>query len=163
MPSSFISSVSPIVHALIDYAPTKVVDIGPGWGKYGLLCREYLTKLDWLDAVEVREGRLETQDVIYDHVFECDARCFIGWASYEMALFIDVIEHMSKPDGHALLASILGDGAAVLVSTPKVFIEQHDPRNPYEEHLSLWDWSDFDGYTIIKDLSTIDAIIYILR
>lgn len=164
MPSSFVDSVAPIMHAVIDLAPERVVDVGPGWGKYGLMCREYLSRLKWLDAVEVKEGRCPVQDLIYDHIFESDARCFHGWGSYDLILLIDVIEHMSKEDGHALLRMMLRTGASVLVSTPKVFVEQHDDHNPYEEHICLWDWRDFnDHYGVKADMSTIDSIIYLLR
>jgi 2-polyprenyl-3-methyl-5-hydroxy-6-metoxy-1,4-benzoquinol methylase len=163
MPSSYIDSLPPIVHSIIDLAPRRIVDVGPGCGKYGLMCREYLPEIDWLDAVEVREGRRALQDVIYDHVFERDARLFSGWPAYDLILLIDVIEHMSKEDGHALLSSMLADGAAVLVSTPKTFFEQHAIHNPYEDHLSLWAWPDFDRYVIKADVSTVDSIIYVLR
>lgn len=163
MPSSFVDSVPNIIHGIIEYGPRKIVDVGPGWGKYGLMCREYLGDLDWLDAVEVPPGRYPTQDAIYDHIFECDARTFAGWSAYDLVLLIDVIEHMSKADGHVMLERMRLCGAAVLLSTPKVFIEQHDPHNPFEDHQCLWEWPDFDGYTVMKDLSTVDAIIYLLR
>jgi hypothetical protein len=163
MPSSFVDSVAPIMHTIIDMVPERIVDVGPGWGKYGLMCREYLPNLKWLDAVEVPEGRCSVQDEIYDHVFEGDARCFRGWRPYELALLVDVIEHMSKEDGHALLRRMLQAGADVLVSTPKVFVEQHDDDNPYEEHICLWTWQDFnDHYEVKVDVSTIDSIIYLL-
>jgi hypothetical protein len=161
MPSSYLDSVTPIMHAVINANPATVVDVGPGWGKYGLMCREYLPDLQVLDAVEVKEGRCPTQDSIYDFVFVTDARTFRGW-KYDFALLIDVIEHMSKADGHALLRAMLGSGAKVLVSTPKVFAEQHDEHNPYEEHICLWSWQDFENYRVTVDASTIDSIIYVL-
>lgn len=163
MPSSFVDSVAPILHTIINFAPERVVDVGPGWGKYGLMCREYLPGLKWLDAVEVKEGRCLTQESIYDHIFVSDARCFRGWLPYDLVLLIDVIEHMSKEDGHALLRAMLRAGASVLVSTPKLFVEQHDDGNPYEEHICLWTWDEFnDHYWVKVDASTVDSIIYLL-
>jgi 2-polyprenyl-3-methyl-5-hydroxy-6-metoxy-1,4-benzoquinol methylase len=162
MPSSFVDSVPSIVHLLIRRAPGRVVDIGPGWGKYGLLCREYLHNIDWLDAVEVSEGRKATQDPIYDDVHVSDVRLFKYWRCYDLALMIDVIEHMDHEDGHQILQKVLGDGCSVLVSTPKAFVEQSDARNPYETHVSLWTGEDFERYEIEEDASTIDSIIYLL-
>lgn len=163
MPSSFVDSVAPIMHTIIESAPASVIDVGPGWGKYGLMCREYLPKLRWLDAVEVNEGRCPTQDEIYDYVFEIDARLFRGWSTYDLVLLIDVIEHMSKRDGHALLQAMLRVGTSVLVSTPKLFVKQHDEDNPYEEHICLWTWQEFnDHYWVKADASTVDSIIYLL-
>jgi hypothetical protein len=167
MPSSFIDSIPPIMKFLIDLQPTRVIDVGPGWGKYGLMCREYLPGLEQLWAVEVTPGRLSTQDVIYDKVFECDARDFSTagwpWTEADIILFIDVIEHMTRPEGHRLLNAMINSGARVLLSTPKTFIEQHDEDNPYETHRSLWSWRTLQPHGVERDLSTIDSIIYVLK
>lgn len=168
MPSSFVDSVPPIMKYIIDLAPARIVDVGPGWGKYGLMCREYLPELVQLDAVEVSEGRLPTQDEIYNQVFVGDVRERSAnfWDGYDLVLIIDVIEHMEKEAGLQLLSDILNAGASVLVSTPKQWMEQHDERNPYEAHVSHWKWNDFrpeaDNPYHVVDLSTIDSIIYVL-
>lgn len=164
MPSSFADSYPAIVHLLVQAQPKRVVDIGPGWGKYGLACREYLPNLESLRAVEVAQGRKSTQDAIYDLVYTDDARHLTRefWHRFDLALLVDVIEHMSKAEGHALLRDLTDAGAQVLVATPKVFFEQHDDHNPFEEHVSLWVWSEFEPYHMVGDASTIDAIIYLL-
>jgi len=162
MPSSYLDSVPPIVHTIIGLAPRRVLDVGPGWSKYGLMCREYLPGLRWIDAVEVPTGRKPIQDQVYDHIFEIDARRFKGWKPYDLVLLIDVIEHMSKEDGHALVRSMLAAGTSVLVSTPKVFVEQHDDHNPHETHICLWAWDEFYTYNVTVDASTVDSIIYVL-
>lgn len=165
MPSSFVDSFAPIVHMLIQIQPRKVLDIGPGWGKYGLACREYLPDLEFLAGIDVPQGRLSTQDAIYDHVFVGDVRDAPDkfYSGYDVALLVDVIEHMTLGEGHQLLDTIQTAGCQVLVSTPKVFVEQHDDRNPYEEHKSLWGWEDFVPHGVDADVSTIDSIIYLLK
>ena len=165
MPSSFVDSFPPIVKLLTEITPKRVIDIGPGWGKYGLACREYLPTLETLHAIEVRQGRLPTQDAIYDWVYTGDVRSYSSaqfWSRWDLALLIDVIEHMSIADGHRVLDTILSVGCKILVSTPKVWDEQHDDKNPYETHICLWDWSEFGQHGIKYDISTIDAIIYLL-
>jgi hypothetical protein len=164
MPSSFVDSFPVIVKLLVDIRPSRVVDIGPGWGKYGLACREYLPQLERLDAIEVATGRLQTQDAIYDQVITGDARCVPVqvFKNYSVALLIDVIEHMTLEDGHELLDSVRAAGCEVLVSTPKIFTAQHDVLNPYEAHLSLWSWEQLRPHGIKRDVSTIDSIIYLL-
>lgn len=168
MPSSYIDSVPPIVKLLVDISPGAVIDVGPGWGKYGLACREYLLSLQDLWAVEVTPGRLPIQDAIYDRVIEEDVRrlCEPGsawpWERFDVVLFIDVIEHLSLQDGHMVLRHVQSHGCKVLVSTPQVFIEQHDPSNPFEDHISLWRWEDFARHGIEADASTSDSIIYLL-
>lgn len=165
VPSSFVDSFAPIVHLLIEQNPARVLDIGPGWGKYGLACREYLPDLEFLAAVEVPQGRLSTQDAIYDHVFVGDARNApeSTFAGYDVALLNDIIEHMPVKDGAQLLNTIQEAGCRPLVSTPKVWMEQRDVSNPYETHVSLWGWEDFVEHGVLVDASTIDSIIYLLK
>jgi hypothetical protein len=164
MPSSYVGSVPSIVNLMIDLSPRSIIDIGPGWGKYGLMAREYLPNLAKLDAVEVKEGARPTQTSIYDTVIWADVRTLNRntWGAYNMAFLIDVIEHMEQSEGHRLLRDIVSAGTIVVVATPKLFIEQHDDDNPYETHLSLWGWEDFGRYRLVRDVSTIDAIIYAL-
>lgn len=165
MPSSFAGSFAPIVNTLIHANPGRVLDIGPGWGKYGLACREYLPDLEFLAAIEVPQGRLSTQDAIYDHVFVGDVRNApdTTFAGYDVALLIDVIEHMTLDDGMQILSTIQENGCCPLVSTPKQFMEQHDDLNPFETHVSLWTWEHFADFGVVVDASTIDSIIYLLK
>lgn len=166
MPSSFVDSFPPIIKMLIDLQPTKVIDVGPGYGKYGLACREYLPNLQRLDCVEVPQGRYPIQDQIYDTVYTGDVRLITNpefWETYDVVLLIDVIEHMTHDDGHRLLAHMQRGCARVLVSTPKIFEEQSDDHNPHETHLSLWSWDDFAEHGVKFDISTIDSVIYVLR
>ena len=168
MPSSFVDSVPSIIKTIIDIAPKKIIDIGPGWGKYGLMSREYLgSELELLDAIEVPQGRLYTQDLIYDNIYEGDVRKqSVNWSKYNLVLFIDVIEHLEKEEGQKILRDIVNAGCAVLVSTPKEWMEQHDDNNPYEEHVSHWTWEDlwYEGMTDHGkiDASTIDSMIITL-
>lgn len=164
MPSSFVDSYAPIVKLLIERDPQHVMDIGPGFGKYGLACREYLPNLMFIAAIDVPPGRLTTQDAIYDHVFVGDVRDTSEnfFRGYQIALLIDVIEHMPIDDGHVVLNTIQRAGCMPLVSTPKIFTEQHDESNPYETHVSLWEWHDLAQHGVEADVSTIDSIIYLL-
>jgi hypothetical protein len=165
MPSSFVDAIPPIMKALIGLNPHNIIDIGPGWGKYGLLCSEYLPDLERLWAIEVPEGRRPTQDAIYDRVITKDVRQIhphhIDWSTFDIALMIDVIEHMPLAEGHQVINTIQR-GCPLLVSTPKIFTEQHSDTNPYETHQSLWDWPEFIRHGIVDDFSTIDSVIYLL-
>jgi 2-polyprenyl-3-methyl-5-hydroxy-6-metoxy-1,4-benzoquinol methylase len=102
--------------------------------------------------------------VIYDQIFNCDVRLLPEdhYQDYDVALIIDVIEHMSRPEGHRLLWAIRRAGCYVVLSTPKVFEHQHDDANPYEMHVSHWAWNHLRPHRIVADESTIDSIIYLL-
>lgn len=168
MPSSFVDSVPPTIKTIISLDPERVIDVGPGWGKYGLMCKEYLPNLQRVEAVEVREGYRHTQDCIYSKVIVRDVRDLPEdfWEPYDLVLMIDVIEHMEKEEGQILLKNIVNCWTSVLVSTPKIFEEQHDPSNPYETHVSHWEWDDFwypgMGDVDKIDSSTIDSMIITL-
>lgn len=169
MPSSYIDSVPPIVHALVELdqpTPLEIIDVGAGWGKYGLLAREYLGHA--IDGLDVHP------DPVLDFVRERIYRRFYHlnaltappafWRPYDLVLMVDVIEHMGMEEGAALLGRlILFHCCRVLVATPKVFFEQGPVGgNPYERHLSFWGWQEFRPFGIKKDYSTIDATIYLL-
>ena len=165
MPSSYVDSFAPIIKMIIERAPKHVLDIGPGWGKYGLACREYLPGLETLDAIEVPQGRIRTQPAIYDAVFIGDARDATEafFRAYDLVLLIDVIEHFPKRSGHALLDRMQRAGPEILIATPTWFFEQHDEANPHEEHLSLWGWDDLAPHGVELDVSTPDAVIYLIK
>src|SRR4051812_22928392 len=55
MPTSFVDHITPIMRYVMQRNPDTILDIGAGYGKYGLLCREYIDKWPWtkvIDAVE---------------------------------------------------------------------------------------------------------------
>jgi hypothetical protein len=134
------------------------------------MCREYLPDLERLVAVEAycRAGSsLErAQRMIYDEIAYSDVRALpSGWwdqVAPDLTLIIDVIEHLSHSEGHDLIDRVTQAGSRVLVSTPKVFMEQHDDENPFEDHVSHWTWEDFARHGIAQDVSTVDAIIMLL-
>lgn len=167
MPSSFVDSVPAVMKLAIEVNPRRVVDVGPGWGKYGLMCREYLPRLEELAAVEVHptDAAFPVLQAVYDGVLIQDARKVEPefWAGYQVALLIDMIEHMTIDEGHELLYAIQEGGCVPIVSTPKVFVHQHDADNPYEEHVSVWAWDDFTTHGIVTDASTIDSVVFRLK
>jgi 16S rRNA G1207 methylase RsmC len=50
MPTSNYEAISKILGEILVLDPRSVLDVGPGKGKYGVLCREYLN-LNKLDCV----------------------------------------------------------------------------------------------------------------
>lgn len=167
MPSSYVDSVPPIVHALVRINPRAVLDVGPGWGKYGVMCREYLADLECIEAAEVREGVKPTIHRIYDELYVGDIRErqreWWKCGTWDTVLLIDIIEHMSMADGHHLLDCILESGKRALISTPTRWFEQHVDGNPYEDHVSHWEVHDLaDRYPVAANVSTLDSLIMVL-
>ena len=85
MPSSQHQQISKIIDYVMTIDPKSVLEIGVGFGKYGLLCREYLEfwkgDVDWqlpikenwerrIDGIEAFESYINKhQDYIYDNLY----------------------------------------------------------------------------------------------
>lgn len=127
--------------------PYRVVDVGPGHGKYAVLVREYIDPLAELVAIEawapyVADFRL---DCLYDHVVVADVRSldtrvtnWLRWA--DTVLILDVLEHIPKTEALAVLDRIPGH---VVFSTPRDFFDNGPGLAPTEEHVSHWTPDDF--------------------
>ncbi|MEO5616692.1 MAG: hypothetical protein ABIS67_02895, partial [Candidatus Eisenbacteria bacterium] len=57
---------------------------------------------------------------------------------YELAMFIDVIEHLEKPDAWGFLAKLTRRAKKVLITTPWGFRPQEIAGMPWETHRSGW-------------------------
>jgi len=113
MPSSWPSQISPIMNIVLAMAPRTILDIGPGFGKYGVLCREYLDIVPGsrssstyppprrvtIDCIEAWPDYISPiHSYVYDDVYVGDARAVLpdlGAGAYDLAPFVDVLEHFS--------------------------------------------------------------------
>jgi SAM-dependent methyltransferase len=139
MPTSEAWQIPWVCDVIARQRPRSVLDVGAGYGKYGLLAREYSPAVERVDAIDVSRPRYEGYDHVYvgdvtrlDDVLPADA------PRYDLALFLDVIEHFEKPRGWAALEAITRRARRVLVTTPWGFRRQEIPGMPYETHRSGW-------------------------
>jgi len=149
MPTSSIDIVGTVTHWAWMEKPKRILDVGVGHGKYGLMVREYLEDQDVLDGVEAEPRYLEMfpwVKSIYDHVFEQDATTLTKEQLdvYDVILMVDVIEHMEKQQGLDLLDRIRG---AVIICTPVIWFENPEAHEGWltESHRSHWTLEDFGG------------------
>ena len=138
MPTSEHWQIPWIVDLIAAAAPASVLDVGAGFGKYGVLTREY-APVNRLDAVDANPPRYP----VYDHVYLGDLREFerlvpADAPRYDLALFIDAIEHLEKPAAWAVLDQLMRRARRVLVATPWGFRPQEIPGQPFETHRSGW-------------------------
>jgi hypothetical protein len=146
--------VAPAIIDLVERVPHHtVLDVGPGYGKYAVLLREYLNvKPKAVDAVEawhpyVTDHRLGD---LYDDVYlgrvqdpvwnpaglpwvDQQAGLLLPW--YDVVLMVDVIEHMSAGDARHTVAQVDG---RVVICTPVEFFDNGPGLPPTEEHVSHW-------------------------
>lgn len=146
------TSVLLVAERAITYAgtitptPRTVLDIGPGYGKYGVLLREYLDPTPDIDAVEawapyVADHRLRG---IYDNVLvdraENLSRTELHF--YDLVMMGDVIEHIEKQAALAFLDCCRG---WVVIATPVEHFDTGPDLPPTEAHVSHWTFADFEA------------------
>lgn len=151
MPTSHPFQLNEIVNLTTILKPSKVMEIGIGFGKYGLLLREYLEiwgegeiYKNWLrkiDGIEIFESYImDHHKVIYDEIYIGNALDIMPERdSYDLILLIDVLEHIEYASAVNLLNICKHKAKHVIVSTPKDIGHQgagYD--NIYESHLSQW-------------------------
>jgi hypothetical protein len=138
VPTSEHAQIPYVVDAIVREAPASVLDVGCGWGKYGVLVREY-TQAARVDAIDVNPPRYPVYNQVYlgdlarlPDVLPADA------PRYDLALLLDVIEHFEKEGGSRLLDQLCARSRRVLVTTPWGFRPQEIPGQPFETHRSGW-------------------------
>jgi hypothetical protein len=134
-----------VLDVVAEVQPSSVLDVGAGYGKYGFLVREYMP-VQRVDGLDVGPPRYPA----YDHFYTGDARELERVLPpdapvYDLALFIEVLEHLEKPDAYVLLDALTRRARRVLVTTPLGFRRQDVPELPYEVHRSGWYPWEFHG------------------
>ena len=162
MPTSWYQAVPAIIDLVMSDQPSSILDIGVGFGKYGVLLRESFDipheryeKKDWhlqLDGVEGFEGyRNPIHDYIYNTMYYGNIYTVLPQLkqTYDTILLIDVLEHFDKREGLKLLERLLEiTNTSLIVSTPIMPAPQEEYLgNTLEQHKSRWsvvDFVDFD-------------------
>lgn len=146
--------------------PGSVLDVGCGFGKWGVLCREQLDiaalrwdKSSWatrIDGIEIFANYITPlHSYVYDNVYIGDALEIMPRLEYQYDLIImgDVIEHLPKERGRRLIQAILSRHGALLLATPRQFVEQDAfCGNLAERHLSHWTTRDLQDYRYDWDI-----------
>lgn len=126
--------------------PQYILDVGCGYGKYGVLLREYLDPTPQIHGIELWEPYVEPHRLrgIYDHLRVGDALLLPQPVldNFDMVMMGDVIEHMPKEDALAFLGRVKGSQVIV---TPVVYFQAgNDSLPPTECHVSHWTRQDFE-------------------
>jgi len=150
MPTSDPNVIPVVIGKVMEFKPKSILDVGVGFGKYGILCREYLEiwqnhvykPAEWktkIIGIEAFYGyanfihKIAYDGMIYGNVM--DHLEELG--KYDLVIIADVMEHLFPEEGEALLKAIKNH---YIVTTPKVTTGQGaEFDNPYEVHKSNWD------------------------
>lgn len=158
MPVSDYNSVAPIIHEVMRLKPTGIVELGIGFGKYGVLCREALeategrcSPSEWKVTINGVEGHKPYSNPcwdVYSHIIIGDFRemyeKIVGWP---LVLMVDSLEHVDEVEAQAILEFLVRNNDRVIVSVPVGTCPQEGVfDNPLEKHRSTWYKHSFDKY-----------------
>lgn len=157
MPVSDYHNYSDILHIVEQIKPRRILDIGIGFGIWGVLMRQLLEMYEgrwpkqWnitLEGLEIYEKfRNPLWDYAYDKVVIGDAYGLLdNMGHYDLILACDVIEHFEKSRGRKLLEEMIQHADFVILTTPISFNQPGDVQtwgDKYETHKSLWSRADF--------------------
>ena len=153
------------IEVLMKIAPMRVLDVGVGFGRWGMITREFgdvwynrIFPRDWqvhVEGIEAFEANLAPyHEHFYDQIHRGDAADILETlpGPWDLVIFGDVIEHFAKDVGRRLLERSLARSAYVLVNVPLgEDWEQVDKyENEYERHLAEWFPEDFDARLVVR-------------
>lgn len=157
MPSSRFDAIPFVLDLVTKWQPRSILDVGVGYGKYGVLFREYLDiwkvtepyskRILRLVGVEAFEEYRNPIWDVYDKVLIGDGRDLkveLAEEKFGLLFLGDVIEHFDKEEGKKLLGELNYD--KVIIVTPlQVYEQEAVYQNPYEIHKSEWKHQDLPG------------------
>ena len=117
-----------------------ILDVGCGWASpLRYLCDGRLTGLDGYAPSLEKAKELRTHDeFLLGDVREVGGQ--LAARKFDAVVAMDVIEHLTKPDGHKMLAGMESLATkCVVIFTPNGFVPQHSHDGDLQEHLSGWD------------------------
>ena len=157
MPVSDLHNLSDIAIEIQRIAPKTVLDLGVGFGLYGVLCRQIIDGQNGRCAREQWEGKIYGVEawLRYDNpAWDCYNNVRVGKSGYadvldfDLVLMIDVLEHFSAEEGRELLRAIVKQNKHVIVSVPNGRMDQGATfGNPYEAHRHTFNGTEeFEPY-----------------
>jgi len=159
MPSSDPRTIPFIIGELLALQPLTILDVGIGYGKWGVLAREYLDgwagrveRSTWqiaVDGIEIWGPYAEAarQGGYYRNLFVGDAvEVLPTLDDYDVVLLGDVVEHLSRKDGERLLLAAKAKARRGLVASiplgPGWLDNAVVGETPFEKHQAVWSRHD---------------------
>ena len=177
MPTSDSNQVPAILQLVGEPAPASVLDIGVGWGKYGMLFRTALehgypdvsNRARWrvrIDGVEPYPPYIgEIQRSVYNEIHLAPIQTLLPQLStYDVIFMGDVIEHFPQAEGLALLNQLVDKARhRVVLSTPNGHYDQGSMLgNELERHQSAWFPDSFQTFPHHEIYASRKSIIAVL-
>jgi hypothetical protein len=141
--------------------PKSILDIGVGFGRWGILFREFLEVWgernysgNWnrvIDGVEIFPAYIKVyHNYFYNNIYNANALDFIRDMknNYDLINCGDVIEHFRKKEAEEFIINCLTKARYVLINIPigDNWKQEAINNNEHERHLSSWSDTDFNKY-----------------
>jgi len=153
------------IEVIMKIAPLRVLDVGVGFGRWGMIVREFGDV--WYDRIFPPDWKVRVEGIeafpaniapyhqhFYDQIHLGDAAELLEKlpGRWDLVVFGDVIEHFRKDVGRRLLDASLERSAYVLVNVPLgEDWEQADKyENEFERHLAEWFPEDFEPGQVVR-------------
>jgi len=127
------------------------VDLGCGWGIRWL--RNYTFYLIGVDKSGLRLNMAKNRG--YDEVVQMDLRQYEIPNACDSVFLFDVIEHVPKKDGIALLKKLKRKRIFILLTTPEKFWS----FNIYNGHVSLWSREELEELGFNVRMATLPPLL----
>ena len=119
-------------HILLNIsANTKMLDVGPGAGTYGVMLRDHYA----IDGLEIHEPYVQKFDLksIYRNVIIGNVLAF-DFIGHDYIIMGDILEHIPKYEAINLVAKINSAGKKCLIAVPYLYEQGEYDGNVYEIH-----------------------------
>jgi len=161
------------VDVLMKIEPTRVLDIGVGFGRWGMLVREFcdvwfgrVFRSDWKVWIEGVEGFSQNIDdyhrFFYNRIRVADFQDIYSELidRWNVIIFGDVLEHFEKKEAIEILNWALSNSDYVLVNIPlgENWEQNEMYGNILEKHLSTWSLDDFKQFHLCRQALYFDYI-----
>jgi len=155
------------IDALMKINPTRVLDVGVGFGRWGMVVREFcdvwyarVFKDQWavhLEGIEAFPRSIaDYHRAFYNLIHVGDAAAVIPSlpGPWSVTIYGDVLEHFTKDKAHELLNISLDRSDYVLVNIPigEEYPQDEAYGNSFERHLSSWVREDFTAFGLVRSV-----------
>ena len=136
-----------------EFKPERILDVGPGAGKYAKIAAEVLGKFE-ITGLEIFEPYIERFGInnLYNKIIVEDVREHKDF-DYDLVIFGDVLEHMVKEDALKVWELARSQARYLMISIPTIHLPQGESEgNIHETHLE----EDWDVESVLE---TFEGII----
>jgi SAM-dependent methyltransferase len=168
MPTGSFSMLPEIITKVMELDPERVLDVGPGFGKWGVLIREYLElwnrynykKEKWVKTIDCCEAFKDylspLHTYVYNNIINLPIEEYVKtMPDYDLVIMVDVFEHLTKSEGIKLINDLMHKTKYLIISVPAKWSPQGAAYgNPFEIHKSQWSYKEFEnmGFKIMSKL-----------